>query len=68
MFTSFFIIIFSAIIIDFEKNSKYFSLLIMYGQFQVYRRKNNVLYDFYSKAKSEILGYEDYLKLDTTEQ
>ena len=30
--------------------------------------KNNVLNDFYSETKSEILGYEDYLKLDTTEQ
>ena len=30
--------------------------------------KNNVLNDFYTETKTEILGYEDYLKLDTTEQ
>ena len=30
--------------------------------------KNNVLNDLYTETKTEILGYEDYLKLDTTEQ
>ena len=29
---------------------------------------NNVLNNFYRETKSEILGYEDYLKLDTKEQ
>ena len=30
--------------------------------------KNNILNDFYTQTKTEILGYENYLKLDTTEQ
>ena len=30
--------------------------------------KNNVLNDLYTETKTEILGYEDYFKLDTTEQ
>ena len=30
--------------------------------------EKNVLNDFYTKAKTEILGYENFLNLDTTEQ
>ena len=30
--------------------------------------KKNVLNDFYTETKTEILGYDDYLKLETTEQ
>jgi|CryBogDrversion2_8_1035294.scaffolds.fasta_scaffold08127_3 hypothetical protein len=29
--------------------------------------KKNLLDSFYSEIKSEILGFDDYLKLDTTE-
>jgi len=30
--------------------------------------KKNILDSFYAETKSDILGFEDYLKLETTEQ
>jgi len=34
---------------------------------KLYWRKKNVLDSFYSEAKTEILGFDDYLKLETTD-
>ena len=64
---SFFVIIFLTIIIDLEKILNIFLYLYIWT-FPSLSEKKNVLNDFYSETKSEILGYEDYLKLDTTEQ
>ena len=54
---------------DLGKNLNiFFRVRYLYEYFLVYQRKNNILNDFYTDTKTEILGYEDYLKLDTSEQ